>query len=101
MALRKDDTYKSRSVPSFYVNLLVNLHPNCTCSCSLTSLTEGRSARDFTQAAPSKKKHFGGASRWCGFNFRLMILLAMTEFENLSSPGALQSEQSRWFSAHL
>ena len=39
-------------------NLLDNLHPNCTCSCPLTSLTEGRSVRDFTQAAPSKKKPF-------------------------------------------
>ena len=40
----------------FFVNLLDNLHPNCTRSCPLTSLTEGRSARDLTQAAPSKKK---------------------------------------------
>ena len=38
------------------VNLLDNLHPNCTCSCPLALLTEGRSARDLTQAAPSKKK---------------------------------------------
>ena len=37
--------------------MLVNLLPNCTCSCPLTSLTEGRSARDLTQAAPSKKKY--------------------------------------------
>ena len=31
------------------------LHPTCTCSCQFTPLTEGRSARDLTQAAPSKK----------------------------------------------
>ena len=36
-------------------NLLDNLHPNCTRSCPLTSLTEGRSARDFTQLQAKKK----------------------------------------------
>ena len=40
----------------FFVNLLDNLHPNCTRSCPLTSLTEGRSAWDLTQAAEQKKK---------------------------------------------
>ena len=32
------------------------MHPICTCSCLFTPLTEGRSARDLTQAAPSQKK---------------------------------------------
>ena len=36
--------------------LITNLHPICTCSCLFTPLTEGRSARDLTQAAPSQKK---------------------------------------------
>ena len=36
--------------------LIPNLHPICTCSCLFTPLTEGRSARDLTQAAPSQKK---------------------------------------------
>ena len=36
--------------------LIPNLHPICTCSCLFTTLTEGRSARDLTQAATSKKK---------------------------------------------
>ena len=43
-------------LPLFPVNLLVNLHPHCSCCCSLTSLTERHSARDRIQAAPSKKK---------------------------------------------
>ena len=33
------------------------MHPICTCSCLFTPLTEGRSARDLTQAAPSQKKN--------------------------------------------
>ena len=37
--------------------LIPNLHPICTCSCLFTPLTEGRSARDLTQAATSQKKH--------------------------------------------
>ena len=36
--------------------LIPNLHPICTCSCLFTPLTEGRSARDLTQAATSQKK---------------------------------------------
>ena len=32
------------------------MHPICTCSCLFTPLSEGRSARDLTQAAPSQKK---------------------------------------------
>ena len=36
--------------------LIPNLHPICTCSCLFTPLTEGRSARGLTQAAPSQKK---------------------------------------------
>ena len=36
--------------------LIPNLHPICTCSCLFTTLTEGRSARDLTQAATSQKK---------------------------------------------
>ena len=32
------------------------MHPICTCSCLFTPLTEGRSARDLTQAATSQKK---------------------------------------------
>ena len=36
--------------------VIKNLHPICICSCLFTSLTEGRSARDLTQAAPSQKK---------------------------------------------
>ena len=35
--------------------LIPNLHPICTCSCLFTPLTEGRSARDLTQAATSQK----------------------------------------------
>ena len=46
--------------------LIPNLHPICTCSC--TPLTEGRSARDLTQAATSKKKKnrfcFKSPSKW-------------------------------------
>ena len=38
--------------------LIPNLHPICTCSCLFTPLTEGRSARDLTQAATSQKKGF-------------------------------------------
>ena len=34
------------------------MHPICTCSCLFTPLTEGRSARDLTQAATSQKKRF-------------------------------------------
>ena len=37
--------------------LIPNLHPICTCSCLFTPLTEGRSARDLTQAATSQKKN--------------------------------------------
>ena len=37
--------------------LIPNLHPICTCSCLFTPLTEGRSARDLTHAAPSQKKN--------------------------------------------
>ena len=37
--------------------LIPNLHPICTCSCLFTPLTEGRSARDLTQAATSQKKY--------------------------------------------
>ena len=37
--------------------LIPNLHPICTCSCLFTTLTEGRSARDLTQAATSQKKN--------------------------------------------
>ena len=36
--------------------LIPNLHPICTCSCLFTPLTEGRSARDLTQAATSQKE---------------------------------------------
>ena len=40
----------------FLVNLLVNLHRNCTRSCPLTSLTEGRSARDLTHEEEDEVK---------------------------------------------
>ena len=39
--------------------LIPNLHPICTCSCLFTPLTEGRSARDLTQAATSQKSTRG------------------------------------------
>ena len=38
--------------------LIPNLHPICTCSCLFTPLTEGRSARDLTQAATSPVMFF-------------------------------------------
>ena len=37
-------------------NLFDNLHPNCTCSCSFTSLTEGRSARTGPKQLGAKKE---------------------------------------------
>ena len=46
--------------------LIPNLHPICTCSCLFTPLTEGRSARDLTQAATSQKKNPGGWIRDSG-----------------------------------
>ena len=52
--------------PSTLRFLIPNLHPICTCSCLFTPLTEGRSARDLTQAAPSqKKKNCVAPSRDC------------------------------------
>ena len=42
--------------------LISNLHPICTCSCLFTPLTEGRSARDLTQAATSQKNHWSRLS---------------------------------------
>ena len=54
---------RDRTAPFYLIS--VYLHPNntCTCSCLFTTLTEGRSARDLTQAATSQKKKLGIRNR--------------------------------------
>ena len=57
MARSANEEKKKKSFVNSSLRFLIpNLHPICTCSCLFTPLTEGRSARDLTQAATSQKK---------------------------------------------
>ena len=71
--------------------LIPNLHPICTCSCLFTPLTEGRSARDLTQAATSKKKKALQVSKTLHRETLLSVLAVCYSSRSISLSPPVQS----------